>query len=252
MAITDLTNTTWVVPAGWSATAGLVQANITGSVLCEYLAAGEIDLNTEIGNTYTFAIGYGGRGSTPTADKIYISTSGYGDPLTYSLPSSEEFTITITGGADATNPTLITWLETYSEKPVPTNAVTVEYNGSVIAAIEGGKAASISCKDKLMRTDIVVTVPELGGADVPEWDGSYTISGGTISFTVGDDTYQAEDGMTWAEWVASDYNTDGYYIQGSLVMYNGGYLSLVTANVAPTDTIVADAAYGKIASGGAD
>ena len=33
-----------------------------------------------------------------------------------------------------------------------------------------------------------------------------------INFTVDDISYQAEKGMTWAEWVESDYNTEGFYI----------------------------------------
>ena len=31
-----------------------------------------------------------------------------------------------------------------------------------------------------------------------------------ISFTI-DRDYQAEEGMTWREWIESDYNTNGYY-----------------------------------------
>ena len=33
----------------------------------------------------------------------------------------------------------------------------------------------------------------------------------TINFTIGEDTYQAEEGMTWAEWVESAYNNGGFY-----------------------------------------
>lgn len=33
-----------------------------------------------------------------------------------------------------------------------------------------------------------------------------------ISFTIDGVSYQAEEGMTWGEWVNSEYNTDGYYI----------------------------------------
>lgn len=33
-----------------------------------------------------------------------------------------------------------------------------------------------------------------------------------ITFTIKDATYQAEEGMTWGQWVNSEYNTDGYYI----------------------------------------
>lgn len=33
-----------------------------------------------------------------------------------------------------------------------------------------------------------------------------------ISFTIDGTEYQAEEGMTWGEWVESEYNTDGCYV----------------------------------------
>ena len=33
-----------------------------------------------------------------------------------------------------------------------------------------------------------------------------------ITFTINDITYQAEDGMTWGQWVNTEYNTNGFYI----------------------------------------
>jgi hypothetical protein len=33
-----------------------------------------------------------------------------------------------------------------------------------------------------------------------------------ISFTIDGVSYQAEDGMTWGEWLESEYNTDGYVV----------------------------------------
>lgn len=38
-------------------------------------------------------------------------------------------------------------------------------------------------------------------------------------------TYQAEDGMTWSEWISSAYNTDGFYISGNKICssYSGNY-----------------------------
>lgn len=37
-------------------------------------------------------------------------------------------------------------------------------------------------------------------------------SGGGISFTINDAPYQAQEGMTWRQWVESDYNTGGFYL----------------------------------------
>ena len=39
-----------------------------------------------------------------------------------------------------------------------------------------------------------------------------------ISFTINGDSYQAEEGMTWQEWVNSDYNVnDNFYISGNYI-----------------------------------
>ena len=35
-----------------------------------------------------------------------------------------------------------------------------------------------------------------------------------ISFTIENTSYQAEEGMTWTEWIESEYNVDGYRIVG--------------------------------------
>ena len=37
-----------------------------------------------------------------------------------------------------------------------------------------------------------------------------------ISFTI-DRDYQAEEGMTWREWIESDYNTNGYYLSDTFM-----------------------------------
>lgn len=36
----------------------------------------------------------------------------------------------------------------------------------------------------------------------------------TLTFTIGDSSYQFEEGMNWAQWVSSSYNTAGYRIDG--------------------------------------
>ena len=38
-----------------------------------------------------------------------------------------------------------------------------------------------------------------------------------IEFTIDGTTYQAVEGMTWAEWVESEYNTGGYCISSDSV-----------------------------------
>ncbi len=248
MAITDLTNTIWVVPAGWSATAGYGRFNISASVGWD---------NYGVGNLLAiehFDIGYRNGASTANFIDVYASSD------IFRIPSTNSAELTIEGGTDATNPALISWLEANGEcqnPPAPEEpTVTIEYNGSVIASLKAGQTATLPCKDKPMLTDVVVTVPEGMGAGevVEEWDGSYTISGGTISFTVDGVSYEAEDGMTWEQWVASDYNTDGYINNGYSIITSDRNQVVRKENgwegIALTDVIIADYTY-KLSSGGA-
>lgn len=66
-----------------------------------------------------------------------------------------------------------------------------------------------------------------------------------ISFTIDSQPYQAEDGMTWAEWVNSEYNTGGF-VEFSSGIFDHLYdrqVYLVGDPVAPTDTIYDSSAY---------
>ena len=61
-----------------------------------------------------------------------------------------------------------------------------------------------------------------------------------ISFTINRKSYQAEEGMTWGEWIASSYNTDGYLDSGGMVfnsvgepvLYNGSIISIEAVIIA--------------------
>ena len=44
----------------------------------------------------------------------------------------------------------------------------------------------------------------------------------TISFTINSTTYQAEEGMTWRQWIESKYNTIGTITIGESRISNGG------------------------------
>lgn len=80
-----------------------------------------------------------------------------------------------------------------------------------------------------------------------------------ITFTIGSTTYQAEDGMTWAEWVNSEYNTGGYHMEGNSIYTN--YNSIIyyqpyqAANITvySSDIILANGKYDtrQSTSGGA-
>ena len=51
-----------------------------------------------------------------------------------------------------------------------------------------------------------------------------------ISFTVNGDEYQAKEGMTWGEWIASEYNTDGFKYEDDCVWNSNGVGSIIDLN----------------------
>lgn len=161
----------------------------------------------------------------------------------------------------------------------------IEYDGSVVATIESGNKATLPIKDLKMKSDLVVTVPEATDSPLPievsteaemtalltsgEVGGVYKYTGETtdtyengalyvlendlITFTIDGTEYEAESDMTWGEWVASEYNTDGYAAHPNIgtgtedskvpaknqycITYNSSFVSF-------EDLIIANASYG--------
>lgn len=80
-----------------------------------------------------------------------------------------------------------------------------------------------------------------------------------ISFTIAGTSYQAEDGMTWSEWVASSYNTAGFVVKNGYTYQSSSsayHICLNSTDIPATAEIVANASYTlenqPIDSGGGD
>lgn len=76
-----------------------------------------------------------------------------------------------------------------------------------------------------------------------------------INFTIKGISYQAEDGMTWAQWCESSYNTGGYHVSNGVVHGSNEHYSVYndstgTSLVNGNDTIVAKEYYLISAGGG--
>ena len=71
-----------------------------------------------------------------------------------------------------------------------------------------------------------------------------------IDFTISETAYEAEEGMTWAQWVASGYNTAGYSIAAddNNHVTNSGCCIATSDNeyVSGSATIVSNTVYSKI------
>lgn len=131
-------------------------------------------------------------------------------------------------------------------------ATEIKYNGNKIADLENGKAAILNCENKRMADDIVIVVNEPATEVVPEYEGDITISGRVmmINFTVAGTSYEAEDGMTWAEWCDSSYNTGGFVRHDGSVSLGGVFVRSGQGTVDLNDIIQADYAYGLMAGSG--
>ena len=72
-----------------------------------------------------------------------------------------------------------------------------------------------------------------------------------ITFTIAGTEYQAEEGMTWAEWINSVYNKN-YFIIGSdgIMTDAGGIIQYNNINVKSTDLIVSNYIYSIFIFGG--
>lgn len=88
---------------------------------------------------------------------------------------------------------------------------------------------------------------------IAKYDGTVTItSANIINFVVDGVALQAEDGMTWSEWLTSSYNTVGYQtstIEGvnTVLIFGDGItqygVAYNDAFIRLTDTIVANRTY---------
>ena len=85
--------------------------------------------------------------------------------------------------------------------------------------------------------------------------GTVQAAANLISFTIAGTSYQAEEGMTWEQWVNSSYNTDGYIITGASNNYIGivdmyVVMNDATQTVEKTDKIISSYHYKHVYSSG--
>lgn len=183
--ITDLTNTTWNIPAGWTAAAGYEEFIFLNP---DFVEPVKITINGTTTNYTGISIGYThgeeGRRTTLANSIAFINGNSF---AISSITNSVGFTITFEENeyADYTETSLISWLQE---------------NGTIV---------------------------------------------NLINFSINTVSYQAEDGMTWEEWVNSSYNTDGYTIGNAMgfTAVQKGENYIVGSNAPSTTLIEADKSY---------
>ena len=151
--------------------------------------------------------------------------AAYSTTVTYTGTSSESYTLTVpaslTPGASGEVKASGTWASNR------TLVVTAPSSVTLTNDIDGGtKTLDVTFEginqagnDTVAQTVIKnISVGNISNALFGTWSGVITynvsmennVAPTLISFTVAGKSYQAEEGMTWAEWVDSDYNVDGY------------------------------------------
>ena len=77
-----------------------------------------------------------------------------------------------------------------------------------------------------------------------------------ISFTIVGTSYQAEEGMTWEQWVNSEYNTNHYFITGTDSRIYQSHNTFVTGYgenaIHKNDTIISAYKYYVYTEGGGE
>ena len=146
----------------------------------------------------TVTIGADGTEKTVSAEGVVVKKGQY---VSVALAENNDFTVKTTEGAEL--------------------AYTVTANGEAVAA--GGEILSVNPADgKTGTATITFDIDETNIQSAGTYTGTaiFTIAvkdapKTIINFTIDDVPYQAEEGMTWAEWIDSDSNTIGLYLSDS-------------------------------------
>lgn len=260
MAVTNLTNTKWAINST-TCTAGYGQFNINYNIY-------DNGAGVPIGQDSQLFVGYRWvhqqESFVPQADVVM-------SPMSIAV-IQVGMTIEIGGGNDATNTSLISWLEANATQVpmttsiiigenillgVDTIKVTESNNPSNYAEFVYGNVPTTTTSIKIGGNTLAgVNQINVLGTDSTYKSFGYKEQASTISFTIDTYTYQADSGMTWYEWCNSAYNTAELTTENtsSAWVYSDGgnyvgYVDDVSVIVKGTDTIISGKHY--IMMGGA-
>jgi hypothetical protein len=192
----------------------------------------------EVAPTYTVTIpetvtiGADGTEKTVSAEDVVVNKGQY---VSVTLAADNNFTVKTAEGAEL--------------------AYTVTANGEAVAA--GGEILAVNPTDgKTGTATITFDIDESAIQYAGTYIGTATFTIAvkdvpvtTINFTIDGTPYQADAGMTWGEWLESDYNVDGYVMGEYLGICPEGedwvavFDTQTDELVEPTDEIIADHTY---------
>ena len=226
--VTDLSGTKWISKSTYSATA------TSSPMVYSINTIDNIGFATDSGSIFLYGAFLKDGSYIAAANRVCIGDRIYAD-------SPGAWSINIVDGTDTTNPDLIAWLTqnaTYQE-PTPVyqpissfGDLSVVDNTSWLTLTINGVSVDIALQPLM----------------------NFTIDSGLVNPIAGTKTYEAQQGMTWQQWVNSAYNTDGYIIYNTRVCTNSYTYCVINNNsyVYASDTIIANNTYGVVTIGGGD
>ena len=174
----------------------------------------------------TVTIGADGTEKTVSAEDVVVKKGQY---VSVTLAADNNFTVKTTEGAELT--------------------YTVTANGENVAA--GGEILAVNPADgKTGSASVTFAIDESAIQYAGTYTGTATFTIAvkdapktTINFTIDGETFEAEEGMTWAEWIESASNTIGLYLSDSVdgVYWDWYCLFDATDAVKASDVIEAEA-----------
>lgn len=141
-------------------------------------------------------------GITPTGKKEITNTSEV-DVTNYATAQVVDNNLTASNIRKGVNILGITG--TVQEGITPSGSVTINSNGTVNVT---------NYASAVVNVPTYITVASESELPTDSADGTIAIVSGPtlINFTIANTPYQAEEGMTWEQWVNSSYNTGGYFV----------------------------------------
>lgn len=165
MSVSDLTGTTWLINGTFTEPASTIDAYINFISNSANFVEIKIYDGSEPGSEQSI------RYTTQDQDPIIVCEQGWTDEAYR--------TIAITGGEDATNSSLITWLENNATQVVQTGDVIVSYAGADIATMSDSGTKTLKTQGKYCTDDITIEYTKPSGGS----DSVYVFTGATYSNT---------------------------------------------------------------------
>ena len=175
----------------------------------------------------TVTIGTSGTSAEISAADVVVEKGQY---VSVTLAADNNFTVKTTEGAEL--------------------PYTVTANGETVAA--GGEILAVNPADgKTGTATITFDIDETAIQYAGTYTGSATFTIAvkdapvtTINFTIDGVSYQAEEGMTWGDWVNSEYDNDEFRVDINAIKKGSSFVSNGGSNIVYTnDQITANAAY---------